>query len=246
MSRSRPAPDLGELEARIGHDFRNRDLLVEALTHVTAITTQKRPRSYQRLEFLGDRVLGLAVAEMLLALYRASDEGSLSRRLSELVRKETCFEVAEAWGVREFMPPGSGKGHSDVRKSESVLADVCEAIIGAVFQDAGYESARAVVERAFAGRIAALRNPPSNPKAELQEWALARRLPTPTYELVERSGPDHAPHFRIRVRVEGVPPAEGVGSTKRAGEQEAALNLLVGQGVRTGSTPAAAPSRPED
>jgi ribonuclease-3 len=221
--------DIGELEARIGHAFANRDLLAQALTHTSA--AGGAARSYQRLEFLGDRVLGLAVAEMLYHAFPRGSEGDLSRRLSELVRKDTCADVAERWDVGPYLKLGGGEAQSGIRRNRSVAADACEAIIGAVFLDAGYEAARGVVERGFAERMQAFAKPPSNPKAVLQEWALGRGLPTPSYETVERLGPHHAPQFRIAVRVSGVPSAEGIGSSKRAAEQEAAEALLVREGI---------------
>jgi ribonuclease-3 len=188
-------------------------------------------KSYQRLEFLGDRVLGLAISDMLLAAYPKASEGDLSRRMSELVRKETCADVAEGWDLGAHLKLGSGEAHSGMRRNRSVLADLCEAVIGAVFLDAGYPGARAVVERGFGARMKASRKPPTNPKASLQEWTLGRGLGTPVYDQVEQTGPDHAPQFRITVAVEGLASAAGQGSSKRAAEQDAARALLVREGM---------------
>jgi ribonuclease-3 len=226
----RRKPDLEALGARIGHVFRDRDLLAHALTHMSA-TRGAHAKSYQRLEFLGDRVLGLAVAEMLYDAFRKGSEGDLSRRLSELVRRDTCAEVALAWELGPYIRIGRREGA--VRTNRSVLADMCEAVIAAVFLDAGYEAARDVVAKAFGPRMKALGKPPSNPKAVLQEWALARGLPLPAYEVVEQFGPDHAPQFRIRVTVQGLAPGEGAGASKRIAEQDAAENLLVREGLWT-------------
>ncbi|HEX8665481.1 MAG TPA: ribonuclease III [Beijerinckiaceae bacterium] len=223
MPRRKPA-DIGALEARIGHAFRDPDLLANALTHMSA-AKGVQARSYQRMEFLGDRVLGLAVSDMLYAAFLQGSEGDLSRRFSELVSGKTCAEVAEAWGVGPYVRTG-GKG-SEVRQNRSVLADVCEAVIAAVFLDGGYPAARAVVEKAFGPRIEALKTmPPANPKAVVQEWALARGLALPAYTVVEQIGPDHAPQFRIALTVEGLEPAEGLGPSKRVAEQDAAEKLL--------------------
>jgi ribonuclease-3 len=186
-------------------------------------------KSYQRLEFLGDRVLGLAVAELLYAAFHTGSEGDLSRRLSELVRRETCADVAEGWELGPSIRTGSKE--AAIRKNRSVLADVTEAVIGAVFLDAGYPAARAVVEKAFGPRMQAFEKPPSNPKAVLQEWALARNFSIPAYQVVEQFGPHHAPKFRMSVRVQGFRPAEGTGSSKRAAEQDAAESLLVREGL---------------
>ncbi|MFL5326771.1 MAG: ribonuclease III family protein, partial [Microvirga sp.] len=169
---ARRKPDIGALEARIGHVFKDRDLLVNALTHASA-AKGIRQASYQRLEFLGDRVLGLAIADMLFHGFKGS-EGDLSRRLSELVRRETCAAVAAEWELGPCLKIAPRE--AAVRTNPSVLADVCEAVLAAVFLDAGYPAAREVVEKAFGPRMQALRKAPSNPKAALQEWALARGL----------------------------------------------------------------------
>jgi ribonuclease-3 len=224
---ARRKTDTAPLEERLGYAFKDHDLLACALTHVSAMAGAK---SYQRLEFLGDRVLGLAIADLLFATFPTAPEGDLSRRLSELVRKETCAEVAEAWGVGPYLRLGKESGYSALRRNRSILGDACEAIIGAVFLDGGFAPARALVERAFAERVHAQAEPPSNPKAALQEWALGRGLSVPVYTILERSGPDHAPTFRIAVAIDGFEPAVGSGESKREAEQNAAETLLVREG----------------
>lgn len=223
----RRAGNAAELQERIGYRFQDPALLQTALTHVSAGPAKTH---YQRLEFLGDRVLGLAIADMLFAAFPEASEGDLSRRLSELVRKETCAEVALAWDLGPHLVLGGG-GQMRMRANASVLADACEAVIGAVFRDGGFTAARGLVEKGFAERLKALADPPSNPKAVLQEWALGRGLTIPVYDVAERTGPDHLPQFRIAVRVEGVDPAIGLGSSKRAAEQEAARHLLLREGI---------------
>lgn len=229
---ARHKPDLSGLERSIGHVFTDRESLTRALTHMSA-AGGAYGRSYQRLEFLGDRVLGLAIGDMLFATYPKASEGDLSRRMSELVRKETCADVADDWDLGAHLKLGGGEAHSGMRKNRSVLADLCEAVIGAVFCDGGYPAARGVVERGFGARMKAFRKPPTNPKATLQEWTLGRRLGTPVYEQVEQIGPDHAPRFRISVAVEGLMQATGIGPSKRAAEQEAAQCLLLREGIWT-------------
>ena len=229
---SRPNPDIGILERRVGHRFRDGALLARALTHVSAHGGERaREHNYQRLEFLGDRVLGLAAADMLFGRFPEASEGELSRRLAELVRRETCAEVALAWDVGPFLTLGTGEKLSGGRRNTTILADVCEAIIGAVFLDAGFEAARGVIERAFADALAAPRRPLRDAKTALQEWAQGRGLPTPVYEILERSGPDHAPRFRIAARVEGLVEGVGLGPSKRIAEQDAAQNLLLREQV---------------
>lgn len=221
------AGDQAALEARLGHAFRNKKLLAEALTHVSRIGGGP---TYQRLEFLGDRVLGLAIADLLMRAFPDASEGDLSRRLAELVRRETCAAVATDWDLGPLLRLGGGGTHA-MRRNISILGDACESVIGAVFMDGGFEEAFALVERAFAARIAALAELPANPKTELQEWAAARGLSPPTYDIVDRDGPDHAPTFRIAAKLQGFADAIGTGSSRRAAEQEAARAMLVREGV---------------
>lgn len=217
--------DYEALEANIGHAFADKALLRRALTHASVAAS--RVDSYERLEFLGDRVLGLVVAHMLIEGFAEDSEGVLSRRLAALVRKETCAEVARDWGVGPYIRLGEGEALSGGRDKKAILGDVCEAIIGAVFLDAGMTMADAVVRRALHHRMSASRRALSDAKTLLQEWAQGRKLSAPTYQLASRSGPDHAPFFEIRVDVEGFPAAVGAGASKRAAEQAAATAFLL-------------------
>jgi ribonuclease III len=228
---ARRKPNIDALLDRLGHRFERRELLEEALTHVSA--PNAGGQSYQRLEFLGDRVLGLAVAEMLYRTFPGAPEGELSRRLAELVRRESCAEVALSWDVGPYLKLGAGEVHSGERRNQTILADVTEAIIGAVFLDSGYDAASALVERSFKELLDAPRRPLRDPKSALQEWAQGQGLPTPTYAVVEQTGPDHAPQFRIVVKVRGKESGLGTGSSKRIAEQAAARNLLLREGVWT-------------
>ncbi len=221
--------DLAALEARIGHRFDDATLIATALTHVSAASGPRRA-TYQRLEFLGDRVLGLVVAEMLYAAFPEAEEGELSRRLAALVRKESCAEVALEWGVQGHIRLGDGE-RSAGAVTTAVLGDVCESIIGAVFLDAGYLSARNVVARGFEPRMRAPRRPLRDAKTALQEWAQSRGLPTPAYRELSRRGPDHAPEFTISVEVAGFPLAEATGGSKRLAEQAAAAAFLAREGI---------------
>lgn len=217
--------DCEALEAKIGHAFADKSLLRRALTHASVAAS--RVDSYERLEFLGDRVLGLVVAHMLVEAFPEDSEGMLSRRLAALVRKETCAEVAREWGVGPHIRLGEGEAQSGGRDKKAILGDVCEAIIGAVFLDAGPMLADAVVRRAFQTRMNASQRALSDAKTLLQEWAQGRKLAAPTYRLASRSGPDHAPFFEIRVDVEGFAAALGAGASKRAAEQAAATAFLL-------------------
>ena len=223
--------DLALLEQSIGHVFADRGLLTQALTHASAATP--RSGSYERLEFLGDRVLGLGVAHMLMEAFGAESEGPLSHRLAALVRKETCAEVAREWGVGAFLRMGDGEAQSGGREKTAILGDVCEAIIGAVFLDAGAAAAEALVRRAFEPLMVASSRRLRDPKTLLQEWAQGRKLPPPRYSLAGRSGPDHAPRFEIRAEIDGFEEACGAGPSKRAAEQAAAQSFLHREGIET-------------
>nr|WP_202049976.1 ribonuclease III [Microvirga mediterraneensis] len=216
---------------KLDYRFERPELLDEALTHVSA--PQAAGQSYQRLEFLGDRVLGLAIAALLYRKFPDAPEGELSRRLAELVRRESCAEIAISWDVGPYLKLGAGEAHSGERRNQTILADVCEAIIGAVFLDSGYEAARALVERSFQPLLEAPRRPLRDPKSALQEWAQGQGLPPPTYSVAEQTGPDHAPKFRVMVKVKGAEGEFGSGTSKRIAEQAAARSLLMREGVWT-------------
>lgn len=230
--RGRASPDRSALESAIGHAFADPTLLTRALTHVSALPSGRgRGASYQRLEFLGDRVLGLCVAAMLIEAFPDSDEGELSRRLAALVRKETCAEVAAAWGVPAHVKVSAADAFTGARQRTTVLGDVCESIIGAVFMDAGFEAAMTVVRAGFGARMAVTGATRRDAKTSLQEWAQGQGRPAPTYEIVDRSGPDHAPEFIVRVSVAGLAPSEARGRSRRDAEQAVARAVLVAQGV---------------
>ena len=222
-----------ELEERIGHSFEEKSLLESALTHISALSGKSRAGSYQRLEFLGDHVLGLVVSDMLFRAFPTADEGELSRRLADLVRKETCADVARALDLGAAIKLGASEASSGGRLRLAILADVCEALIGAVFLDGGYPAAAALIERLWGERMRTPARPLRDPKTVLQEWAQARGLPTPSYKEVERTGPHHDPEFRVSVALPALKPAEGLGRSKRAAEQAAAAAMLAREGVET-------------
>ncbi len=243
MSRHAGRADRSGLEAALGHCFARGDLLATALTHVSGIQGgNARVQSYQRLEFLGDRVLGLAVSAMLYAEFPHATEGELSRRLADLVRRESCAEVAAMWEIGPYLRLGPGEVQSGGRGRQAILGDVCEAIIGAVFIDGGFEAASALVRRSWKPRMLAPRRALQDPKTALQEWAQARGKPTPVYAETERSGPAHAPLFTVAVAVEGLQPAPGVGTSKRLAEQAAAEAFMSREGFGPLPPPAEGPS----
>ena len=224
------------IEARIGHKFADPNLLTTAITHVSALKPQrKRADSYQRLEFLGDHVLGLIVSDMLYRAFPNADEGEMSKRLADLVRKESCADVAKSLGLTDDIKLGAVGAGASARLRKSVLGDICEAVIGAIFLDGGYAAAAAFVERNWTERMRKPRQPLRDPKTVLQEWAQGKGLPTPVYREVERTGPHHDPQFRVAVDLPGLAPAEGVGGSKRAAEKVAASVMIAREGVCGGS-----------
>jgi ribonuclease-3 len=225
-----------EFEERIGYHFADYALLEQALTHISALAgARNRAGSYQRLEFLGDHVLGLVISDMLFRAFPRADEGELSRRLADLVRKEACADVARAIDLGAAIRLGTSESNSGGRGRIAILADVCEALIGAVFVDGGYPAASDLIIRLWDARMRTPARPLRDSKTVLQEWAQARGLPTPSYREIERKGPDHDPEFRVTVVLPDRAPAEGHGRSKRAAEQAAAAAMLVQEGV-TGGT----------
>jgi len=223
----------GSLEERIGYRFKDAALLDSALSHISSLKgSRNRAGSYQRLEFLGDHVLGLVISDMLYRTFPKADEGELSRRLADLVRKETCAEVARAIDLGAAIRVGASEANAGARSRPAILADVCEALIGAVYLDGGYKAAEGLVERLWEVRLRATAQPLRDPKTVLQEWAQARGLPTPVYREVARSGPDHNPEFRVAVQLPTFGPTEGVARSKRAAEQAAAAAMLARAGVK--------------
>jgi ribonuclease III len=221
------------LEARIGHKFADPLLLATAFTHVSALKpARSRGESYQRLEFLGDHVLGLIVSDMLYRAFPNADEGELSKRLADLVRKESCADVAKSLGLVDDIKLGQVGASASARLRKSVLGDICEALIGAIFLDGGYQAAAQFVERNWLERMRKPRRPLRDPKTVLQEWAQSKGMPTPVYREVERTGPHHDPQFRVAVELPGLAPAEGLGGSKRAAEKVAASVMIEREGVK--------------
>jgi ribonuclease-3 len=230
--RRRKAP--AGFEDRIGYRFKDAALLEQALTHISALAgPRNRSGSYQRLEFLGDHVLGLVISDMLYSAFPKADEGELSRRLADLVRKEACADVARAIELGAAIRLGASESNAGGRNRAAILADVCEALVGAVFLDGGYKAASEVIGRLWEQRMRAPTRPLRDAKTILQEWAQAQGLPTPAYKEVERKGPDHDPEFRVTVQLPDHEPAEGLGRSKRAAEQAAAAAMLTREGVKS-------------
>ena len=230
MSKPRKSA-LKDLAARIGHDFSDPALLKLALTHSSARASTRPDEDNERLEFLGDRVLGLAVAELLTDAFPKAPEGELARWFNQLVRAETCAEIAQSWDLGDLILMSGGEAGSGGRRKKTILANTCEAVLGAVFADGGYEAAKRVVRAFWEPQLGVIDLAAPDAKSVLQEWAQGRRLPLPRYLEVAREGPDHAPRFTSEVQIEGVAPERGQGANKREAEQAAALAVLLREGV---------------
>lgn len=210
--------------AFLGHRFTRHELLTEALTHRSAAGANG-VGSNERLEFIGDRVLGLVVAEWLIERFPNEQEGKLGPRLAALVSKPTLAGIAMAHQVGDMLNIPPGEARRGVGAQATVLADAMEAMIGALYLDAGLTKARLFIRNLFAQALHEQAIPPKDPKTALQEWALKRALPLPYYAVLNQSGPSHAPLFVVRVSV-GEASATASAGAKRAAEQEAARHLL--------------------
>ncbi|HHS89635.1 MAG TPA: ribonuclease III [Rhodobacteraceae bacterium] len=216
--------DLKSFESRLGHQFSDRALLVRALTH-SSISTPTRPDN-QRLEFLGDRVLGLAIADALFGAGDEAPEGRMAPRFNALVRRETCADIAREIDLGAVLKLGRSEMVSGGRRKQALLADAMEAVIAAVYLDAGFEVARDMVLRLWSDRIDAVEDDARDAKTALQEWAQARGQTPPVYSVVKREGPDHSPMFTMEARLDSGESATAAASTKRQAEQAAAQALL--------------------
>jgi len=216
------APDLGEwLEKVLNHKPADLSLFSRALTHGSHDSGD-----YQRLEFLGDRVLGLIVARWLYTRFPDEPEGNLSRRLNTLVSGETCAEIARSINVRPHMLLGKQARDDGAGDSDNVLGDMLEALIGALYLEAGFDAADQFVRRAWGDRVERQVRAPQHPKSALQEWAAANRRKPPVYEITDRSGPQHSPRFTVTVSIKGAGEAQAQGTSKQEAETAAAKALL--------------------
>ena len=217
-----------ELERRIGHTFQDRELYERALTHASTAGMGKPVRHNQRLEFLGDRVLNLLAAERVMAMDAVAREGEMSRRVAALVNGRTCARVAREIGLGPALRLGEGGTKIGLRESDNVLGDACEALMAAIYIDAGLSRARIFFDQFWADEIAHVDGDKGkDPKTALQEWAQARGLALPAYRIISRKGPDHAPTFAIGVRLDGYPEEVAEGPSRQDAEKAAALAMLL-------------------
>lgn len=220
---------LDAFQGRIGYRFNNIALLEEALTHSSATPAGRLHN--ERLEFLGDRVLGLVIADELLKRQPEAEEGSLARGLNALVRKEACVVVARELDLGAMLLMDASEAHAGGREKKSMLGDACEALIAAIYLDGDFEVARDFVLKEWAPQIADVKDVRPDAKTALQEWAHATLAVTPAYETTDQEGPDHAPMFTVEARAGDLSPEQGVGRSKRDAEQVAAEALLRREGV---------------
>ncbi|HJS30842.1 MAG TPA: ribonuclease III [Alphaproteobacteria bacterium] len=226
MSRDRAT--YGDLESVLGHAFADPSLLATALTHASAIGGSRlQPGgSFERLEFLGDRVLALVVAEMLLEQFPNENEGDIAKRHAAVVQRDALARVARTIDLGRHLRLSRSEDDTGGRENPAVLADALEAVIAALYRDGGLEPAAAFVRREFQKLIEAASQPPRDPKTALQEWAQGRGKPLPKYRTLTEEGPAHQPRFVVEVRVADFAPATGEGASKRAAERRAAAALL--------------------
>jgi ribonuclease III len=218
-------------EQALGRRFKSNDLLAEALAHPSL--SSGVGKSYERLEFLGDRVLGCVMASWLFDRYPDESEGKLARRLAELVRRETCAAIARELGAAAHVRMDRTAAHARINHSDTVLGDVCEALIGALYLDGGMAAARKFIRTAWAPFVERPEGARKDAKSALQEWAQGRGLPLPTYQEVGRSGPDHAPRFTVEVSVRGHGAVSAEGSNKQDAQMKAATAMLAQLGGDT-------------
>lgn len=223
------AADRARLETAIGYEFTEKGRLDRALTHASFRTP--KGSDYERLEFLGDRVLGLCIAELLFRTFGAATEGELSVRLNQLVSAETCAQVADELDLHLYIRTGADVKKLTGKRMMNVRADVVESLIAALYLDGGLEVARGFILRYWERRAVRADGARRDAKTELQEWSHAKFGITPIYRIEERSGPDHDPRFKVTVEIVGIAPESGIDRSKRAAEQVAATKILEREGI---------------
>lgn len=216
-----------DIQAAFGLSFHDEALLKTALTHASTA----EGFTYERLEFLGDRVLGMAVAETLYIKFPDEPEGDLARRLAALVQGTTLSEIARDNDLGTYISLSESERNAGGGENDHILADVMEAILGALYLDQGFKSCQDFITRLWADRFYNMNRPPQHPKTMVQEWAQSKNLPLPDYTITNQSGPDHAPEFEIQITVEGHPPVSAQGKSRQDAEKAAAKAFIKQQGL---------------
>ena len=215
-------PDLSALEAKLGYSFKNRAHLQQALTH----SSKAGSANNERIEFLGDRVLNLVMAENLFKTFPEENEGNLAKRHSALVQGRMLYIIGGILNIGDYVNMSDYERHGGGGENENIISDATEATLGAIFLDGGLDAAREVILRLWGDNVQTLTSANNDPKTELQEWVQARGLPLPEYEIVHRSGPDHAPLFEVEVRVKGHDPISAEGASRSKAEKSAAMRMI--------------------
>ena len=225
--KDRRAAAVAELERRLGYSFDDRELFERALTHSSAGEGLRAVRHNERLEFLGDRVLNLLAAEQLMELYPDEREGELSKRMHSLINRDACARAAQRMGLPEALKLAGGESKHGGRKNPTILGDACEALLAALYRDAGLERTREVFREIWREEFEQVeQRGPLNPKSELQEWAAARQMDPPRYQVVERKGPDHKPTFTVELVLGGLEPVRAKGKSRQDAEKAAAQAII--------------------
>jgi len=214
--------DLNKLQNLIGYQFKDMHWLERAMTH----SSTNEDYNYQRLEFLGDRVLGLVIADALFQEFKGEREGGLAKRHTALIQGQTCAAVGLKHDLNEYIIMSDAEEESGGRVNENIIADIVESMLGAIYIDGGYDVAQKIILKLWGNTITTLEKAPQDPKTELQEWVQARSLDLPAYEVIQKSGPDHAPIFTIELRVSGFKAIKAEGTSRRQAEKLVARKML--------------------
>lgn len=220
-------PSISALQDILGKKFTDPALLRMALTHASTA----EGLTYERLEFLGDRVLGMAVAEILYDRFPKEPEGDLARRLAALVQGTTLAEIARDIQLGDYINLSDAESRAGGGDNDHILADVLEAILGALYLDQGFKACQEVITTLWGDRIYDMLRPPQHPKTTVQEWAQSQGLPLPQYDIIDQSGPDHAPEFKVEISVNGYPSVTAIGKSRQEAEKAAALAFMKQQGL---------------
>jgi ribonuclease-3 len=224
-----PRSSFEKLEKQLGHKFKDKDILSQALTH----SSTGEDKDYERLEFLGDRVLGLVIARFLYDKFPDEAEGDLAKRLAALVQGELLADIATEMELGNYIVFSSAEAQAGGARNENILSDVFEALVGALYIDSGFEKCRALIESLWADKFDKMKTPPQHPKTLLQEWAQGKGLPLPVYKILEQHGPDHAPLFDVQLSVKGYEPLIAQGRSRQEAEKEAAAEFFARLGEKS-------------
>lgn len=216
---------IDQLQKRLGYIFKETIFIERALTHSSAHQSSNGV-DYERLEFLGDRVVNLIVADLLFKAFPLEKEGALAKRHTALVRTETLADIARVLNLGEFVVLSDAERIAGGAENDNILADITEAITAAIYMDGGFQAAKTFIETIMGDRLHVMKEPPRDPKTALQEWSQAKELGLPIYALIAQDGPDHAPNFTIEVSLEGMDPQSATSTSKKRAEKEAAQKML--------------------